>query len=132
VADLGATLDFVGNTKVHVAQQASGLEKRQATVQLMFHPSALKAQPRIAVIFRGAGHVSSAERAAYDSRVDVYFQVCAYAPVVPVCTCCLYTVLAASHRSLRGSETRDRDAHHSCVCRRRRAGQSLDGPHSGR
>jgi hypothetical protein len=79
VADLGATLDFVGNRKVHVAQQKSGLEKRQATVQMCFHPSGQHRQPRIAVIFRGAGNVPKSERDAYDDRVDVYFQVCQHA-----------------------------------------------------
>ena len=52
--------------------------KRFATVQLSV--AADGSQPRTAVIFRGQGkRISAVEKAAWDSRVDVYFQPKAWA-----------------------------------------------------
>ena len=58
-----------------IKQPGNGsLSKRQATLQLCIGPSEGK-QPRAAIIFRGQGkRLSKAEKAAWDKRVDVYFQ----------------------------------------------------------
>ena len=42
----------------------------------MFAP--VKDSCRVAIIFRGQGHISPDERAAYHKGVDVYFQKCAW------------------------------------------------------
>ena len=71
------TLDFKGAKKVHVAQPGSGLDKRQATLQICFnaHGEGKCLQPPVGIIFRGTGTgIKGAEWAAYDPRVHVYFQ----------------------------------------------------------
>jgi hypothetical protein len=71
---MGPTLDFVGTSKVHVAQPKEGLEKRQATINLCYNPGTGR-QPRVGIIFRGTGaRISGAERAAWDPRGFVQFQ----------------------------------------------------------
>ena len=62
--------------KVWVAQPGSGLDKRQCSLQVCFSP--VKDSCRVAIIFRGQGHISPDERAAYRMGVDVYFQKCAW------------------------------------------------------
>ena len=58
-----------------MSQQRAGLEKRQATLQVCFHPHATGAQPKLTIIFRGTGQrISHVERAAWDPRVVVMFQ----------------------------------------------------------
>ena len=101
--------DEKGAVSVSIKQPADGLEKRQATLQLCHRPVQLSSnllrlpgetdgqlarrvrsigprypdravQPRLGIIFRGLGmRISKTERAAYDQRVDVYFQKCAWA-----------------------------------------------------
>eukprot|EP00854_Cymbomonas_tetramitiformis_P029518 gene29518-36770_t len=62
----------------------SGLEKRQATLQIGLRAGVDDLgnnlpQPPIAIIFRGTGkRISEAEKRAYDPRVLVYFQKCAW------------------------------------------------------
>ena len=55
VVGANETLDFVGNRKVTVKQQREGLEKRQATLNVCFHPAAGVDQPPLTIIFRGTG-----------------------------------------------------------------------------
>lgn len=71
------TWDQTGALRVQVGQPFPGLEKRQCTVQPTFGPSG--EAMRCAIIFRGKGRVSKVERAAYDERVDVFFQPNAWA-----------------------------------------------------
>jgi hypothetical protein len=52
-------------------------EKRMCTLQLLIR--ARGEQPRLAIIFRGAGQFLAKERSKYDSRVDVYAQNKAWA-----------------------------------------------------
>ncbi|KAK3257053.1 hypothetical protein CYMTET_33845 [Cymbomonas tetramitiformis] len=65
-------------------EKGSGLEKRQATLQIGLRAGVDDLgnnlpQPPIAIIFRGTGkRISEAEKRAYDPRVLVYFQKCAW------------------------------------------------------
>ena len=60
-----------GDHKVWVRQPASGLEKRQCSLQVCFSP--VKDKCRIAIIFRDTGkRISEDEKAAYHKGVDVY------------------------------------------------------------
>eukprot|EP00903_Cladosiphon_okamuranus_P018578 g17101.t1 len=71
------TWDQTGALRVQIGQPFPGLEKRQCTVQPTFAPDG--EAMRCAIIFRGKGRVSKVERAAYDERVDVFFQENAWA-----------------------------------------------------
>lgn len=63
--------------RVWIAQPGSGLDKRQATLQMCFSPEGMV---KPALIFRGTGkRISQDELAAYDSDVDVYWQANAWA-----------------------------------------------------
>ena len=62
-----------GSRAVWVAQPSSGLDKRQATLQLMIRAEG-EQTVKPTVVFRGAGKVSSAEVEEYDKRVHVLFQ----------------------------------------------------------
>ena len=63
--------------RVWVAQPGSGLDKRQATLQLCF---GLKTVMKPALIFRGMGvRISKAEVLAYDKDVDIFWQAKAWA-----------------------------------------------------
>lgn len=63
--------------RVWVAQPGSGLDKRQATLQMCFSPLGMV---KPALIFRGTGkRVSQDEVTAYHSDVDVYWQPNAWA-----------------------------------------------------
>lgn len=75
-----STFAMQGEKRVWIAQPGNGAyEKRFCTLHLAFSPDA-KQQPKPALIFRGQGlRISSAEKAAYDSRVDVYWQPKAWA-----------------------------------------------------
>lgn len=58
--------------RVWVAQPGSGLDKRQATLQICFSPEGMV---KPALIFRGKGkRISQDEVLAYDTDVDVYWQ----------------------------------------------------------
>jgi hypothetical protein len=76
VGALGPTFEFIGTAKVHVKQQAEGLSKRQATIQLCFGPMPCGSiVNKVAMIFRGTGtRISVAEKCAYDPRVVVQWQ----------------------------------------------------------
>ena len=59
--------------RVWVAQPGSGLDKRQATLQICFSPEGMV---KPALIFRGKGkRISQDEVLAYDTDVDVYISV---------------------------------------------------------
>ena len=73
VVDQGTTYDTVGNKQVWVSQPSSGLDKRQATLQLCIRAEGDQ-NVKPALVFRGKGTISSAEKDSYDERVDVYFQ----------------------------------------------------------
>ena len=73
VAGQEKTYDVTGNKQVWVSQPSSGLDKRQATVQLCIRAEGNQ-HVKPAIVFRGKGNVSSAEKAQYDQHVDVYFQ----------------------------------------------------------
>ena len=63
--------------RVWVAQPESGLGKRQATLQMCFGPKGM-IQP--VLIFQGTGkRISKDKIAAYDDKVDVYWQPNAWA-----------------------------------------------------
>lgn len=69
------TFTFKGDKRVQVALPKAGLEKRQCTLQLCFRPGGRQPIAKGAIIFRGQGlRISLAEKAAWDKRVDVYFQ----------------------------------------------------------
>ena len=62
-----------GSKQVWVSQPTSGLEKRQATLQLCIRgngPQTVKP----ATVFREKGNVTLGELAEHDKRIDVYFQ----------------------------------------------------------
>eukprot|EP00794_Sanderia_malayensis_P014570 gene14571-16073_t len=67
------TYATAGSEQVWVSQPSSGLEKRQATLQLCIRASS-EQTVKPAIIFRGKGNIKDDERSKYDSRVDVYFQ----------------------------------------------------------
>ena len=60
-----------------VSQPSSGLDKRQATLQLCIRAEGQQSV-KPAIVFRGKGNVSTEEKAQYDEGVDVYFQSCAW------------------------------------------------------
>ena len=60
------------NKKVSIAQPGSGLDKRQATLQLCFSPDDTIVRP--ALIFRGKGKVCASEKSMYNAGVDIYWQ----------------------------------------------------------
>ena len=73
VVDQGTTYDTVGNKQVWGFTPSSGLDKRQATLQLCIRAEGDQ-NVKPALVFRGKGNISSAEKDSYDERVDVYFQ----------------------------------------------------------
>ena len=56
-----------------MSQTASGLEKRQATLQLCIRSSG-EQTIKPAIVFRGKGNMALDELTKYDKRVDIYFQ----------------------------------------------------------
>lgn len=73
VIDQDKTYDITGTKQVWVSQPSTGLDKRQATLQLCIQAGG-EQNVKPAIIFRGKGNVSPAEKAMYDKGVDVYFQ----------------------------------------------------------
>jgi hypothetical protein len=79
------TLEFVGTQRVWIRQPGSGLDKRQATLQLLVR--ALGRQPKPCLLFKGAPvpgeqwrkHVRAAEMLQYDKDVVVLWQAKAWA-----------------------------------------------------
>ena len=85
-----ATYDEIGAKRVPINQGNDAWHKRQYTVQLAFRPALpplpttetaaarfdkhLQHQQRPAIVFRGQGRVSQAERDGYHQDVDVYWQ----------------------------------------------------------
>ena len=63
----------MGAQQVCVSQLSSGLDKRQATLQLSIGTDG-EQNVKPAPIFRGKGRVATEEKEKYDKRVDVYFQ----------------------------------------------------------
>lgn len=76
----GGTYDTVGAKTVSVKSHGSGLEKRQATVQLAIFGNA-KNKIKPTIIFHGLGTklMKSSERHTWDKRVRVVFQKDAWA-----------------------------------------------------
>lgn len=77
VVEQDKTYDVTGNKQVWVSQPSSGLDKRQATLQLCIRAEGDQ-HVKPAIVFRGKGNVFSAEKAQYDQDVDVYFQSSAW------------------------------------------------------
>ena len=74
VLDDGKTYNEKGEKEIWCASAASGLDKRQCTVQLTIFADG-KPRVRTTIIFRGQGkRVSKTEKDAWDSRVCVMFQ----------------------------------------------------------
>ena len=73
VVDQDKTYTDKGSKHVWVSEPASGLEKRQATLQLCIRASG-EQTIKPAIVFRGKGNITLDELAKYDKRVDVYFQ----------------------------------------------------------
>ena len=70
----GATYNETGARTVWVKSLGSGLDKRQATVQLTVHADGLP-QTLPMVVFRGKGlRITSKEKQLWDKRVVVKFQ----------------------------------------------------------
>ena len=68
-----STYETKGTDQVWISQPASGLEKRQATLQLCIRAES-EQTIKPSIIFRGQGKVQLLEKSMYDERVDVYFQ----------------------------------------------------------
>ena len=62
-----------GAKQVWVSQPMSGLEKRQATLQLCIRGNGSQTV-KPAIVFRGKGNVTLSELAKHYKRIDVYFQ----------------------------------------------------------
>ena len=62
------TNEFEGNKQVWISQPGSGLDKRQATLQLCIKAEG-EQTVKPAIIFRGKGNVLSAEQEKYDADV---------------------------------------------------------------
>ncbi|CAB3999323.1 C2H2 zinc finger [Paramuricea clavata] len=77
VVDQDKTYDVTGNKQVWVSQPSTGLDKRQATLQLCIWAEG-EQNVKPAIVFRGKGNITSAEKAQYNKGVDVYFQKCAW------------------------------------------------------
>lgn len=77
VVDQDKTYDVTGNKRVWVSQPSTGLDKRQATLQLCIRAEG-EQNVKPAIVFRGKGNIASEEKAQHDKGVDVYFQKCAW------------------------------------------------------
>ena len=73
MVDQGRTYAETGDKQVWISQPQSGLEKRQATLQLCIRGEG-EQTIKPAIIFRGKGNVSLQEISKHDKRIDVYFQ----------------------------------------------------------
>lgn len=58
-----------------VSLPSSGLDKRQATLQLCIRAEG-EQNVKPAIVFRGKGNMRADEKAEYDEGVDGYFQSC--------------------------------------------------------
>ena len=77
VIDQDKTYEVKGSEQVWVSQPSSGLDKKQATLQLCIRAEG-EQNLKPAIVFRGKGNVHADEKAEYDGGVDVYFQSCAW------------------------------------------------------
>ena len=77
VVDQDKTYEIAGSNQVWISQPGSGLDKRQATLQLCIRAEGQQTV-KPAIIFRGRGNIPTEERDNYDNDVDVYFQVNAW------------------------------------------------------
>ena len=77
VIDQDKTYEMKGSEHVWVSQPSSGLDKRQATLQLCIRAEGQQ-NVKPGIVFRGKGNVSTEEKAQYDEGVDVYFHSCAW------------------------------------------------------
>ena len=73
VADQDRTYADKGAQSVWIAQPGSGLEKRQATLQLVIRPEG-EQSVKPTIVFRGLGKISPKEAQEYDKRVHSLFQ----------------------------------------------------------
>ena len=73
INDQDKTYEIKGADQVWVSQPSSGLDKRQATLQLCIRATGSQTV-KPAIVFRGKGKVSPIELSRYNKRVDVYFQ----------------------------------------------------------
>ena len=71
------TCEESGSKQAWVFQPSSGLDRRQATLQLCIRASGEQII-KPAIVFRGKGNVVAIERLLYDKRVDAYFQKSAW------------------------------------------------------
>ena len=71
------TYESSGSKQVWVSQPSSGLDKRQATLQLCIKASGSQIV-KPAIVFRGKGNITPDEKLQYDKDVDVYFQPSAW------------------------------------------------------
>lgn len=77
VVEQDRTYELSGSKQVWVSQPGSGLDKRQATLQLCIRAEG-RQTVKPAIVFRDKGNVSTQEREKYDKDIDVYFQPCAW------------------------------------------------------
>ena len=75
--DQDKTYEIKGSEQVWVSQSSSGLDRRQATLQLCIRAEGQQ-NVKPAIVFRGKGNASAEEKGQYDEGVDVYFQNCAW------------------------------------------------------
>ncbi|XP_028404065.1 tigger transposable element-derived protein 2-like [Dendronephthya gigantea] len=71
------TYDTLGSKQVWVSQPSSGLDKRQATLQLCIRAEG-EQNVKPAIVFRGKGNLSIFEKEQYDKGVDVFYQPSAW------------------------------------------------------
>ena len=70
----GSTYDTIGSKTVWGHSQGSGLDKRQAPVQLTIHADGVP-RTKPLIVFRGKGtRITATEKKAWDKRVRVQFQ----------------------------------------------------------
>lgn len=70
----GSTYDTTGATTIWGRSEGSGLDKRQATVQLTIHADSLP-RTKPLIVFRGKGtRITTTEKKVWDKRVVVQFQ----------------------------------------------------------
>ena len=65
---LNRTHDFSGSKQIWVSQPGSGLDKRQATLQLCMRAEG-RQTVKPAIVFRGKGNVSTQKREKYDKTL---------------------------------------------------------------
>ena len=71
------TYDTLGSKQVWVSQLSSGLDKRQANLQLCIRAEG-EQNVKPAIVFTGKGNLSIFEKEQYDKGVDVFYQPSAW------------------------------------------------------